>query len=137
MKLKCMLTFATLVLATTVGVRSAHAESSEIEKANIPFDFYAGNQKMPAGTYYFALDLTAETVMISDNTGHYLRFLSGSPAGQGGDKWALVFDHVGKSYFLKEFESDLQDVSFSVKKTENSKGTNTASTHVVVSVTRS
>ena len=137
MKLKRIALFATVGVLATMGVRPAHAENDEIEKATIPFEFYAETQRMPAGTYYFALDLAANTITISDSAGHYARFLTGVPAGDGNSKDELVFDRSGNSYFLKEFESDLQDLRFSVRKIESSKGIQRASAHVVVSATHS
>jgi hypothetical protein len=103
MKLKRLISFATLIFVLTVaGVRWAHAQSSEVEEANLPFDFYAGVSRMSAGAYYFALDLENKTVTISDNAGQHRIFLIKIPTNDGGDKYALVFVHSGDSYFLKD-----------------------------------
>jgi len=132
MKLKHIVPFATVAFVAIIGVCPARAQSDEIEIANIPFEFYAGTQKMPVGTYYFALDLATHTITVSDSVGHNHRFLMGIPAGDGSNKTALLFDRLGSSYFLEEFESNLQDVSFPVQKAESSKVSHTASGQVVV-----
>ena len=112
MKLK-LISYSVLAFALSlVGVSSAHAQADQVERANIPFDFYAGNHKMPAGTYNIALDLQGDVITLTDNSGD-AAFLMGFPAGDdGGYKSELVFDHSGDSYFLREVKSDVLDVEF-------------------------
>jgi hypothetical protein len=131
MKLKHIILSAAVIFLPMVGVRSAHAQTDEVEKANIPFDFYAGSQKLPAGTYYFALDLPNHLIMISNSAGQQLRFLMGVEAEDGGDVSALIFDHVSDSYFLKDFKSDLLDMSFDMK-AERAEANDMASAQQVV-----
>ena len=50
MKLKLIPHCVLAIGLAFVGVSAAHAEADLVETANIPFDFYAGNQQMPAGT---------------------------------------------------------------------------------------
>jgi hypothetical protein len=137
MKWKRIVLFAAVAFVVLIGVRPARAQSDEVEKVNIPFEFSAGTQKMPAGTYSFARGLATDTITIRNSAGHYHRFLMGVPASDGNNKTGLVFDRLGNSYFLKEFESDLQDVSFPVEKAESSKVSRTASAQVVVSANHS
>src|SRR5256885_789392 len=101
MKLNLIVLFTALVFVLMVGVCSAYAQNGEVEKANVPFDFYAGDQRMPAGTYYIGLDLASDIIPISDNAGQRKVFLMGIRFDNGGDKSELVFDHLGDSYFLK------------------------------------
>jgi hypothetical protein len=133
MKLKRIILSAVLISLPMVGVRSAHAQTDEVEKANIPFDFYAGTQKLPAGTYYFALDLENHLITISDSAGQHPKFLMGIASDEGADNHALVFDHSGDSYFLQDFKSDLLDMSFEMK-TERAEANGMASAQVVVNM---
>lgn len=112
MKLKLMMSCAVMALALLTGISSAQAQADEIEKANVPFDFYAGGQKMPAGTYLIWADLEAKTIRISNAAGDKSIFAMGIPAGDGYDKSDLVFDHSGNTYALEEVRSDLIDLTF-------------------------
>ena len=112
MKLKLMMSYAVVALALLTGISSAQAQADEIEKANVPFDFYAGGQKMPAGTYMIWADLESNTIRISNAAGDKSIFVMGIPAGDGYDKSDLVFDHSGNTYTLEEVRSDLIDLTF-------------------------
>src|SRR5262249_51178935 len=110
----CVLAFA----LSMVGVSLAHAEVDQVETANIPFDFYAGNQQMPAGTYTIGLDLQGDIITLNDGGGH-AAILMGVPAGDDGKyESQLVFDHSGDSYFLREVKSDLLDVDLPTTKAQ-------------------
>jgi hypothetical protein len=116
MKLK-LINYSVLAAALSlIGVCSARAEVDQVEKANIPFDFYANNQKMPAGTYNIGIDLVGDIISLRNSSGHAV-LLMGVPANDGGGEQSdLVFDHAGNSYFLREVKSDELDVSFSTTK---------------------
>jgi hypothetical protein len=109
MKLK-LINYSVLAAALSlISVSSAHAETDQLGRATIPFDFYAANQKMPAGTYYIRVDLTGDIINLSDASGHTV-LLTGMPDGGSEDQAGLVFDHSGDSYFLREVKSDELDV---------------------------
>jgi len=112
MKLKVMMSCAVMALALLTGTSSAQAQADEIEKANIPFDFYAVGQKKPAGTYMTWADLESKMLRISNAAGDKSIFVMGIPAGDGYDKSELVFDHSGSTYALEEVRSDLIDLTF-------------------------
>ena len=117
MKSKILMLFAVGLLSIiTVGV--AHAETGEMAKANIPFDFYAGNTMMPAGTYTIGFDSLNKVAIIRDDTDRHEMFLLGMASEQGTDTPKLVFDHLGNSYFLRNLEAFETDVSFPVPKAE-------------------
>ncbi len=104
MKSKILTLFAVVLLSTiTVGV--AHAATDEMVKANIPFNFYAGNYMMPAGTYSVGFDSVNNVAIIRDNADHHEVFLLGMSSNQGTDTPKLVFDHLGNSYFLRDLEA--------------------------------
>ena len=113
MKLKVIMFLAVLVFGAVGSISSAQAQSDEIEKANVPFDFYAGAQKLPAGSYTLGVNLEHQMITLSDDSGERKMFLMGTLAGDGYDnKSELVFEHSGDTYALKEVKSDVTDLTF-------------------------
>jgi len=106
MKLKLITLFAVLVFASVGIVGLAHAQDDETVKANIPFDFYAGKQKMPAGSYRIRIDLETELISFTDESGKHKIFLIGTSGNEGNGKSLLVFTHSGDVYALEELKSD-------------------------------
>jgi hypothetical protein len=113
------------VALTIIGVSLAQAQTDQTVRANIPFDFHAGKQLMPAGTYNVELDLEGNVVRIVDISSQRSIFLMGSPAGDNDNgesadrnESALVFDRSGGSYFLRELKGNVLDVSFAATKAE-------------------
>src|SRR5438105_194207 len=74
MNFKLVRLFAVLVFASVGIVGVAHAQDDETVKANIPFDFYAGKQKMPAGYYRIGIDLRTEMISVTDKIGKHKLF---------------------------------------------------------------
>lgn len=114
MKAKLMMLVLMSLGVATGTISLAHAQVDETEKVNIPFDFYAGGQKMPAGNYTVNIYLEGERIMLGDDSGNTM-FLMGIPEGTGSDNSELVFEHSGDTYVLKEVKSDVTDLSFSTK----------------------
>ena len=112
MKLKLITLFAVLVFASVGIVGLAHAQDDETVKANIPFDFYAGKQKMPAGSYRIGINLGTELISFTDESGKHKMFLMGTPDDDGDGKALLVFTHSGDVYALEELKSDAYDWVF-------------------------
>ena len=106
MNLKFIALFAVLVFASVGIVGVAHAQDDETVKANIPFDFYAGKRKMPAGSYRIGIDLRTELISFTDESGKHKMFLRGIPDDDGDGKSLLVFTHSGDVYALKELKSE-------------------------------
>jgi hypothetical protein len=106
MKLKLITFFAGLVFASVGIVGLAHAQDAETGKADIPFDFYAGKQKMPAGRYRIGIDVGTELISLTDESGKHKMFLIGTPNDDGDGQWLLVFTHSGDIYALEELKSD-------------------------------
>jgi hypothetical protein len=106
MKLKLITLFAVLVFASVNIVGLAHAQDDETVKANIPFDFYAGKQKMTAGSYRIGIDLETEMISFTDESSKHKMFLMGTPDGYGNGKSLLAFTHSGDVYALEELKSD-------------------------------
>jgi hypothetical protein len=115
MKFKCITFLAILVFASAGAISIAQAQSDELEKANVPFDFYAGGQKMPAGNYTIAVDLETKMITLSNDSGEHKIFLIGIPTGDGGAHTELIFEHSGNTYALNEVESEDIDLMFQTK----------------------
>lgn len=112
MSLKFIALFSVLVFATAGIVGMAHAQGDETIKANIPFDFYAGKQKMPAGSYRISIDLGTELISFADESGKHKMFLAGTTDNDGDGQSLLVFTHSGDAYALQELKSDAYDWVF-------------------------
>jgi hypothetical protein len=115
MKLKLITFFAVLVFASVSIVALAHAQDDKTVKANIPFDFYAGKQKMSAGSYRIGIDLGTELISFTDESGKHKIFLMGTPNGEGEETAQLVFEHLGDVYALQELKSDVIGLAFQTR----------------------
>lgn len=115
MKRKLSIFFAALVLMSAGGLYSAQAQVLESEKANIPFDFYAGGQKLPAGAYTVDVNIEAEMITLRNDSNAQQVFLMGIPTGYGSDEGQLIFDKSGDTYALKTVKADDIDLSFQDK----------------------
>jgi hypothetical protein len=98
----------------TSGISLAQSQVDERDVASIPFDFYAGGQKLPAGNYTVGIDLEGKVIMLTDDSRKSI-LLMGLPAGDGSDVSQLVFERLGNTYVLKQVEADIADLSFSTK----------------------
>jgi hypothetical protein len=113
MKLKLITFFAVLVFASAGIVGLAHAQDDETGRANIPFDFYAGKQKMPAGSYRIGVNLETDVISFTDESGHRM-FLIGTAAESDG-RPLLVFTHSENAYALEELNSAAYDWVFQTR----------------------
>ena len=116
MKLRFIIFSVFALVLSLGGVSSAFAEIDEVEQADIPFDFYAGGTKMPAGTYNIGLDAQNDTINVSDASGRHAVILLGSPADGTGVKTQLVFDRSGDTYLLREIDNNVINLSVSEDK---------------------
>jgi hypothetical protein len=112
MNLKFIALFSVLVFASAGILGVAHAQDDETVKANIPFDFYAGKQKMPAGSYRIGIDLETAMISFTDESGKHKIFLIGTSGDEGNGKSLLVFTHSGDVYSLEELKSDAYNWAF-------------------------
>ena len=96
--------FIALVFALTLYPSKAQAQIVGEIEANIPFQFHAGNVRLPAGRYFIhALDNTDLTVMeitSADGSTSALFDVQGTQATSSPAKSELIFDKYGNRYFL-------------------------------------
>jgi hypothetical protein len=85
--------------------------------ANIPFDFYVGSQKLPAGTYLFNVSYGDHSVMVRNhNTGRSTVVLAVAAEGARGSEAVLDFDVIGSNYLLSDLTTASNGVKFSEQK---------------------
>jgi hypothetical protein len=94
---------AVATLALTLWIPGASAQT-KLFKFQIPFDFYAGEQSMPAGTYTVAYNPLGRTTQIYDDSGHVKTMLPiptvRNPIGNN----RMVFNRYGTVNFLSEIQ---------------------------------
>jgi hypothetical protein len=135
MKLKLITLFAVLVFASVGIVGLAHGQDDETVKANIPFDFYAGKQRMLAGSYRIGFNLETDVISFTDESGHRM-FLMGSVAEEADGRSLLVFTHSENAYALKELKSDAYDWVFQIRMPEPAMESHSTSSQVEVALNR-
>jgi hypothetical protein len=101
--------FIALALALTMYASKAEAQLDGSLEVNIPFEFHAGEAKLPAGEYRIHVldDSQLEVMEISSMNGsaHALFQVHNADANAASDKTELIFNKYGNRYFLtKLFE---------------------------------
>jgi len=85
--------------------------------ANIPFDFYAGDQQLPAGTYLFNVSYETHLVsMRNHDTGRTYMVLAAPADGKVFGEAVVEFDVIGGSYMLADLKTDSAGVNFTESK---------------------
>jgi hypothetical protein len=133
MKLRFIAFLSFLAFATLGIAPSAHARDDEIGQCNIPFEFYAGKQKMPAGSYNIGIDLENDVMSLTEMSGKLKIFLMGSMGSlkNESDGTSVVeFSHLGNVYALEELKSEHYDWIFQTWTPKTSMGSRNAPSHV-------
>ena len=96
--------FIALVFALTIYPTQAHAQIIGDLEVNIPFQFHAGNTKLPAGEYRIhVLDNSDPSVMeisSADGSTSALFEVQDADANSAPAKTELIFNKYGNRYFL-------------------------------------
>lgn len=106
--------FVTLVLAAMIYPSSAHAQIVGSMEADIPFQFHAGDARLPAGKYVIRMvddsDLKIMEISKPDGSVAALFQVRSAEANSTPRKTELIFNRYGNKYFLEkvfdEGESD-------------------------------
>jgi hypothetical protein len=139
MKSRCVIHFVFIVTLIFSGpaLTLAHAQTGDVAKSmvkvDVPFDFYVGNHRMPAGTYFLSLNPDTQRLDLTNADSNEKVYLTGVLAGdeQRGELPSLQFDHVAEGYFLKEIKTPDVSVGFSADKFEQQvAGTSVRTTEV-------
>jgi len=96
--------FIALVFALTIYPAKAHAQIIGNLEVNIPFQFHAGNAKLPAGKYIIHMldnsDLTVMEISSADGSLSALFEVQDAEANSTPAKTELIFNKYGNRYFL-------------------------------------
>jgi hypothetical protein len=92
-----------MVFALSIHPAKAHAQIIGELEVNIPFQFYAGDAKLPAGKYVVRMldntDLKIMEISSVDDSASAL-FAVGDTEGPAPRKSELIFNKYGNRYFL-------------------------------------
>ena len=98
--------FIALVLALTIGASKTKAQVIDDLEVNIPFQFHAGDAKLPAGEYRIHVldnsDLALMEIVSADGSTSALFQVRESDANSAPAKNELIFNKYGNRYFLAE-----------------------------------
>ena len=96
--------FVALVFVLTMHSTKAHAQIVGNLEVDIPFQFHAGNAKLPPGEYTIHLlentDLTVMEIISVDNSTSALFEVGRTQASSAPAKSELIFNKYGNRYFL-------------------------------------
>src|ERR1700730_9014508 len=96
-----------LVFAVSIYTTTAHAQIIGDLEVNIPFQFHAGNAKLPPGKYVIhRLDdsnLTVMEISSADGSTSALFEVQAAEASSAPAKSELVFNKYGNRYFLAKW----------------------------------
>jgi hypothetical protein len=96
--------FIALVFALTIYPSKAQAQIVGKLEADIPFQFHAGNAKLPPGKYTIQVvdnsDLTLMEITSADGSTSALFEVQDAQAKSSPAKSELIFDKYGNRYFL-------------------------------------
>lgn len=96
--------FMTLVFAAMIYPSPAHAQLVGSMEADIPFQFHAGDTKLPAGKYVIRMlddsDLTIMEISRADGSVAALFQVHSAEANATPRKSELIFNKYGNRYFL-------------------------------------
>ena len=103
---KNVLAIATmLALSILAAAGSVHAQQP-VMLVNIPFEFIAGSQTLPAGEYKIerALSSNLDILLLRKTDSRVTMFVStiGTDAAALHPEWSLVFNRYGRHYFLSQ-----------------------------------
>jgi len=101
-----LLSFIALVCVLTIHPAKAHAQIIGEHRVDIPFQFYAGNAKLPAGKYVVRMldnsDLRVMEIRAADGSTSALFGVEDAQVNSAPSKSELIFNKYGNRYFLTE-----------------------------------
>src|SRR5580704_1441399 len=96
--------FAVLVFALSLHPAKAHAQIIGELEVNVPFQFYAGNAKLPAGKYILHMldnsDLEFMEISTANGSTSALFEVQDAESNSVPPKNELIFNKYGDRYFL-------------------------------------
>lgn len=108
--MKKTLAFLSFVVILATMATLATAGSAVVLSGEIPFDFYVGNQMLPAGEYQFEMgrvtEATTASVTVRAKDGKVIAFVPTRPGvSNGTTSNQIIFNSSGGNYVLASVES--------------------------------
>ena len=108
--MKKTLAFLSFVVILATMATLATAGSAVVLRGEIPFDFYVGDQMLPAGEYQFEMgrvtEATTSSVTVRSKDGKVLAFVPTRPGvSNGTTSNQIIFNSSGGNYVLASVES--------------------------------
>jgi len=102
--MQLLLTFIVLLCVLTIYPPKAHAQIIGELEVTVPFQFYAGNAKLPAGKYVLRMldnsDLGIMEISTADGSTSALFEVEDAESNSVPPKNELIFNKYGNRYFL-------------------------------------
>jgi hypothetical protein len=93
------------VMALTAIASTRVAQAQELMVVNIPFDFVAGNSKLPAGEYSVQVSAPTHTLILiarKDSTTSAFMNTNAAVSAEPQSQSKLIFNRYGDRYFLSQ-----------------------------------
>ena len=130
--LRVLSLFMALVFALTLYPAKAHAQIIGQLEANIPFQFHAGDAKLPPGNYIIRpvdnSDLTLMEISSADGSVSALFEIRDAEANSTPRKSELIFNKYGNRYFLAKLFDEGNPNGSTVEKSRYEKKVGEAAT---------
>jgi len=97
------------------GLMAAQSLTTSTVKANVPFDFVANNQIIPAGEFAIKAEGASIPILVIRNVETKKSTMSVSSfddAGKPADQTVLVFKRYGNQYFLSSVRVEGSNTSY-------------------------
>jgi len=106
-----------IVFAVAVTGLSLAQDETYAVKAQIPFNFYAGDQQLPAGTYTIGVSYASHLVTLRNHDTGLAYSALAVPANGGGSNEAMLEFHViGGRHLLADLKTSDTGVNFAESK---------------------
>jgi hypothetical protein len=116
------------------GLSHAQDETYHV-RANIPFDFYAGEERLPAGVYLIDVSYGTHVVALRNNeTGRSYSVVALPANGEGLGNAVVEFDVVGGNHLLADLKTASTGVHFSQSKRAIATAQRTGSVAIVAAL---
>ena len=124
MKKTVIISTLVLVFLAVIAVHRGYGLDDEAINVNIPFGFYAGVEKMPAGSYTISVTPDRPVLMVRSADGKVGTFDMGTSTTDGTDQSKLTFDHIGDNYFLRTIATENGGLRFDARSIERKYASN-------------
>ena len=133
---KTVRNFVALVLfAMAMAALSVAQDSTYRLTAKVPFDFYAGDQQLPAGMYQFEVNYETHAVVLRDKaTGHSYALLARPADGERDGEAIVDFDVIGDTHMLADLKTAGAGVNFPEQKAPRTSAKRSGTVAIVASL---